>query len=389
LGTVCVLAVSFGELGVGGGEALARTECRDENKPGKRNDDGVWRRLSTSGVAPSGRSAPAVAAQGRFIYVFGGSHDDVVTGAVTLHDDFHRFDTVRNRWQSLPATGARPTARAFANLVNDPGSGQLVMYGGATFGAFFGDFAALDDLWAFDPESGYWTELGAANGGPGGRSGATLWIDDGQLYVFGGIDSTFRTYNDLWAYELASGTWLELIPDGEPTSPPPRHEALSGGVVRDGRVTLYGGETVTEDFSFVTLPDTWQYDLARGSWTELTPAPRHDLDPPRNLGAAALLGGALYVHGGDVPGGELCGAVFAQNPTRELWRFDLDRERWEELSPRGMPLARLKRTRGVEVGGAMYIVGGYDFTCAAGVGTQHWNDDVYRYEPSRRGHRFD
>lgn len=389
LGAVIGLALGFGEIGAGGSEALARPKRGDEAEHRKRNDDGAWRKLSTSGVSLGGRSAPAAVAQGRWIYVFGGSHDDVVTGSVTLYGDFHRFDTLRNRWQAVHVAGARPAARAFAPMVNDPECDRLVMYGGATFGDFFGDFVALDDLWAFDPDEGSWTELGAVNDGPGGRSGATLWIDDGQLYLFGGIDSAYRTYNDVWTYEFATQTWLELIPDGEPTSPPGRHEALSGGVPRDGRVTLYGGETVTEDFSFVTLPDTWQYDLARGSWQELTPAPRHDLAPARNLGAAALLGDALYIHGGDVPGGELCGAVFAQNPTEELWRFDLARERWEELAPRGAPLARLKRTRGVEVGGAMYVLGGYDFTCTAGTGTQRWNEDVFRYEPPRHGHRRD
>lgn len=387
LGGVIALAVQFGGFGTGEREALARHACVDERAPGKRNQDGTWRTVRASGVTPSGRSAPAVAAQGRWIYVFGGSHDDVVTGEVTLYGDFHRFDTLRNRWQSVSVSGAQPPARAFAPLVNDPASERLVMYGGATFGDFFGDFVALEDLWAFDPDRGTWTELGADNVGPGGRSGATLWIDGGKLYLFGGIDSFFQTYNDLWTYEFATHIWLEVIPNGASTSPPARHEALSGSAVHDGRVTLYGGETVTEDFSFITLPDTWQYDLAQGTWQELTPAPQHDITPPRNLGAAALLGDALYVHGGDIPGGELCGAVFAQNPTDELWRFDLKAGRWKKLSPRGTTVARLKRSRGVEVGGAMYILGGYDFTCTAGVATQLWNDDVFLYEPSRSGPR--
>lgn len=365
-------------------EASARPQPVETRRHSARHADGTWRVLSTSGAKPASRSAPAVAAQGRFIYVFGGSLDDVVSGEVTLRGDFHRFDTQRRRWSPVRVSGAHPTARAFAALVSDPESERLVMYGGATFGDFFGDFVALEDLWAFDPERNAWTELGASNAGPGGRSGSTLWIDDGLLYVFGGIDSFFQTYNDLWTYDFATQTWVELIPNLEATSPPPRHEALSGGVACGGQVTLYGGETVTEDFNFLTLPDTWRYDLTTGAWQELTPAAEHDIDPPRNLGAAALVGDALYIHGGDVPGGELCGAVFAQNPTEQLWRFDLRAERWEQLTPRGAPLARLKRSRGVEVGGAMYILGGYDFTCTDGVGTQIWNDDVFSYEPSSR-----
>ena len=118
----------------------------------------------------------------------------------------------------------------------------------------------------------------------------------------------------------------------------------------------------------------------------MTPVPAHDLTPPRHLGASALVGGALYLHGGDVSGGELCGAVFAQNPTDETWRFEPKTERWERLTPRGA-VPRLKRSRGVEVKGKMYVLGGYDFTCVDGVGGQLWNEDVFVYEPRRRsGH---
>lgn len=386
LGNAAALVVSLLVIGPGAREALARPDCIEQGNPGK-SDDGTWRVLRTSGAAPSGRSAPAVAAQGSWIYVFGGSHDDVVSGEVTLAGDFFRFDTVRRRWHEVRALGTQPPARAFSAMVNDPDSDRLVMYGGATFGEFFSDFVALEDLWVFEPRGNAWSEVRASNTGPGGRSGATLFIDDGKLYVFGGIDSFFQTHNDVWSYEFTTQTWSEVIADGDAASPPPRHEAYSGGTMHDGKVTLYGGETVTEDFNFVTLPDTWQYDVEARKWTELTPAPRYDIDPPRNLGAAALVGDALYIHGGDVPGGELCGAVFAQNPTDELWRFDLRRERWEQLSPHGSSVARLKRSRGVEVGGAMYIVGGYDFQCADGAGSQVWNESVFLFQPSRGGRR--
>lgn len=364
-------------------DAAARPHCQQAGP--HRDRDGTWHALSPSGATPSGRSAPAVAAQGRWVYAFGGSQDDVVTGEVTLHGDFFRLDTVRRRWQAVSVTGSRPGARAFAPMVSDPDADQLLMYGGATFGDFFSDFVALDDFWSFDPARWSWTQL-PTMGGPGGRSGATLWLYDGKLHLFGGIDSYFQTHNDLWTYDLATEQWQVLIADGESASPPARHEALSGAELRDGVLTLYGGETVTEDFSFVTLDDTWQYDVALGTWQDVTPEAASNISPPRNLGAAALVGDALYVHGGDVPGGELCGAVFAQNPTEELWRFDLDSQEWRQLSPNGAPLARLKRSRGAMVRGEMYILGGYDFTCADGVGTQAWNTNVYRYRPAAHDH---
>ena len=63
---------------------------------------------------------------------------------------------------------------------------------------------------------------------------------------------------------------------------------------------------------------------------------------------------------------------------------DLARRVWEELSPSGDPLAYLKRHRGVEVGGVMYVFAGYDFRCADGAGPgQVWNTSVFSFDPRR------
>jgi N-acetylneuraminic acid mutarotase len=342
--------------------------------------DGVWSVLPASGAAPIGRSSPAVTASGRWIYSFGGSRDDVVTGEVTLLGELHKYDTQYHRWHRVRTGPTEPAPRAFAPMVEDPASRTLLLYGGATFGDFFSDFAALDDLWSLDPRTSRWTRLPNV-GGPVGRAGSTIWVYDGKLYVFGGLSSSFETLNDLWVFDLTAGVWDELIPNGNPDAPPPRHDALSGGLVHDGIVTLYGGEHIDPALGFVTLSDTWQLDVPTLTWFDVTPEPASNLDPPRNVAAAAQLGDALYVHGGDIPGGEECGAVFAQNATRELWRFDLTQGEWKQVTPRGSRVPRLKRSRAVAVDATVYIFGGYDFTCENGVGVQTWNDAMFAYRP--------
>jgi len=344
-------------------------------------DDGHWTKLKTKGSAPSGRSAPAVATIDRSVYLFGGSFDDVVSGDVELYDDFYRFDTASSRWHELDPQGPRPAARAFAAATTDVASDRMLVYGGATFGPFFSDFVAFEDLWTYEADSGAWTELQPQNEGPQGRSGAAIWLWQGDLYLFGGITTFFEVRNDLWSFDLDTHAWTELIPQGAQGSPPPRHEAQHGGRVQGGRMLIYGGEALDENFAFLTLADTWAYQMSTGTWTELTPSPADDIDPPRYLGASALLHNRLYLHGGDMPGGEVCGAVFAQNPTDELWEFNPARRRWEPLLPSGDPLPRLKRSRGVAANGAMLVFSGYDFACNAGTPEQLWSSDVYRYRP--------
>lgn len=344
--------------------------------------DGRWSRLATTGTPPSERSTPAVAAIGHRVFVFGGSRDDVVNGDVVIFDDLHRFDTVTRRWDELSPAGAIPPPRVFAASVAHRPSRRMLVFGGAFFGPFFSDFSAYGDLWAYDVDANAWTELQPVNQGPSPRSRPSAWIVDDRLFVFGGVTSFFQVLNDLWVYDLASNAWTELIPSGATGSPPPRHEAMNGTRAKGGRLVLYGGEAINEQFEFSVLGDTWEYSLSSGAWTDVTPAPQDNIDPPRNFATAVLLDRSLYLHGGDTPGGEDCGAVFPQNPTEELWRFDLRDRVWEQQFPGGDPLARLKRTNSVRVGGAMYVFAGFDFVCEDAVTPrQLWNLDVYRFSP--------
>jgi N-acetylneuraminic acid mutarotase len=343
--------------------------------------DGTWTRVAATGPAPSERSTPAVAAIGRWVYVFGGARDDVVNGGVAIYDDLHRFHTVDGRWQLLEPAGPVPPARVFAASAAHRASRRMLVFGGATFGPFFSDFSAFGDLWAYDVDANAWIELHPANAGPQARSRPSAWMVDDKLYVFGGVTSFFQVLNDLWVYDVAANAWTELIPDGAAGSPPPRHEAAAGNPVRGGRLVLYGGESIDEFFQFTVLPDTWEYDLEAGAWTDVTPAPADDIAPPRNYGSAAIVDRGLYLHGGDTPGGPDCGAVFPQNPTDELWRFDLDERTWERQFPGGDPLVRLKRTNAARVDGAMYVFAGFDFACVDGAPQQIWNQDVYRFQP--------
>ncbi len=101
-----------------------------------------------------------------------------------------------------------------------------------------------------------------------------------------------------------------------------------------------------------------------------TPPPRHEA-----LSGTQPRWNKLTVYGG---------SPFQQNPTEELWRFDLVKRVWTQVQPDGDPLVRLKRTNAAKVGNQMYIFAGYDFQCSGGTGAgQIWNLDVYSYDPHK------
>lgn len=338
-----------------------------------------WTHHPATGTRPSERSAPAVSALGKDVYVFGGVFDSLTAPEHVPYNDLHRFDTKTDRWTRVQPQGAVPPPRAFAASAAHPGSNRIFVFGGGfNTDPFYSDFSVYDDLWAYSVRGNSWSQIQPVNAGPSGRSRPAVWMVGNRLYVFGGINGFFSTLNDLWVYNVESQRWTELIPDGAAGSPPPRHEAAYGTGAQGGRLILYGGETLGE-FGFETLGDTWEYDISCNRWVNRTPAPAFNVDPARNLVAAGVLKGDLYIHGGDVPGGEICcGSPFPQKVTNELWRFDRDCGTWRELSASVGAGPALKRHRAVEVGKELFVFSGFDFTNPEG---QVWNQEVYSFKP--------
>jgi len=346
--------------------------------------DGSWTKLDTSGTGPQNRSMPSAAAVDGSIYLFGGVEDDFAAFTNTFYNDLHRFDPDTSTWTELLPAGALPTQRAFAATTSRKNDGELVIYGGSSFDPTFATFEVYGDMWVYSTDNNAWTEIQAENAGPGERNGANLWADGDKLYLFGGLTPFFLPADDLWEYDFNTNRWSELIPLFSPGSPTGRDVAYAGAAPKQGKLTIYGGETIDfSTFEFITLQDVWQLDLATLTWEEVTPAPNEDIDVHGNLGAAAIMGNHLYVQGGDIPGGEAgCGAPFPQNATDALWKFHLTQNRWTQFNPSGDPLPHLKRNVGVGIDGKFYVLAGFDFLCNGGAGPgQIWNNDVFVFDP--------
>ncbi|MDB6174824.1 MAG: hypothetical protein JWL59_4135 [Chthoniobacteraceae bacterium] len=337
-----------------------------------------WTLHNTHGPRPSERSTPAVSAIGTQVYLFGGVFDNFSAGVDTFYNDLFKFDALKDKWVKLRPNGPIPAARAFAASAAQEESGRFFVFGGSSYGPDFSDFHAFDDLWVYSTGSNAWSQIHAINAGPSGRSRPALWLVGSKMYVFGGITDSFATLNDLWVYNLNSNAWTLLIADGAAGSPPSRHEAISGSRHRFGKLVIYGGETLSEN-GFEILADTWEYNIACNRWDDITPAPRHNIDPSRNFAGAGILGGDLYLHGGDLPGGSnCCGAPFPQNVSDELWKFDLQDGNWRQVTRFRGDSPQLKRHRGVEIGSDLFLFGGYNFVDGIG---QVWNLDVFSFRP--------
>ncbi len=301
-------------------------------------DCGGFVKLDASGPSARGRHAVAIDEERGWLILHGGRYrnDDTGGSSYTLYDDVWALDLATDTWTQLSAGGGPEARLSHAATVRD---GKFIIYGGnsSTSGL---SYTALGDLWSFDLDTLEWTEL-SAPGGPDDRLfHASALSSDGLFYVYAGGDERAFTgpfLDDLWALDLSDLSWTELHSGGD-GAPDGR---LSSTMVVDeerGRLVIFGGH---DDGTLGNDNQVWAFDLAAGSWSQLLagdvfansgsacnfPSDFTDPDfasPERRYTQAGGLSddGELIIFGGKTD----CGVV------DDIWAFDLSSDTWTEWS---------------------------------------------------------
>jgi len=118
--------------------------------------------------------------------------------------------------EKLPPT--QPTARGGHQLVMDPGSQMIYLFGG------WDGNRDLSDFWAYNVALGKWTLISAdteADGGPPSRSCHKMVVDPvyRQIFVLGrylerGLrDLHTNIKSDFYVYDIGSNTWTQITDD--------------------------------------------------------------------------------------------------------------------------------------------------------------------------------
>jgi hypothetical protein len=145
-------------------------------------------------------------------------------------------------WTSLQPAAA-PSARSGAAMAYDPGTGQLVLFGGVTSAG-----SVLRDTWTWNGTD--WTQLHPGTIPPA-RSGATLAYDPdaAALVLYGGASGTTRL-DDTWTWN--GTTWARQLPA---LQAPARSGAVMAYDPNTAQLVLFGGTSATG----ALLRDTWVY----------------------------------------------------------------------------------------------------------------------------------
>ncbi|KAI9218481.1 hypothetical protein BC828DRAFT_214191 [Blastocladiella britannica] len=216
-----------------------------------------------SGTVPAGRMFHAMGYDdaGNAMYVFGGQ------GAAGIFDDCWKYSVATATWALLPAFGASiPSGRT--NMAHATVGRALYVYGGVTASG-----KVLDDLWALNMADGSWavvTPVVSATSEsaqrtmhrPPGLQHATLVAVNGtNLVLYGGTDDLGIQRSDLYVFSPADLTWTLQSPSTLGSGPPPPVERMRGISVDSRRVIFTGGLGANG-----ALNSTWVWKMDEDAW---------------------------------------------------------------------------------------------------------------------------
>jgi Rab9 effector protein with kelch motifs len=170
-----------------------------------------------------------------------------------------RFDLVSMCWSLIRQRGEVPPA-ARAHSLTYIGNNQAIMFGGGR------DMEYYDSLYLLDLTSFYWKRIVAAGKSPRKRRAHASCFDklNSRLYIFGGGDGE-QALNDCWMLETKDGNfkWEEIkFNPSTNTAPTPRGYPTMNYV--DEKLLVFGGSDGQRFYN-----DLHVFDLASGTWNEV------------------------------------------------------------------------------------------------------------------------
>jgi N-acetylneuraminic acid mutarotase len=301
-------------------EATATSESPTSTGSGAAASSNTWTNLNPSGTLPTVRTGQslAYAAITDQVIMFGGADLSNGVSQAAVTNDTWAYDPSANTWTNLTPSGTPPSVRTGCSLVYGQLTHLVYMFGG------YGNGTSFNDIWAYDPAANTWTNLNPTGDVPSPRSDSKMVYDaiGDELIMFGGMGVN-GLLNDTWAYDPAANTWTNLNPAG--AVPSARHSCSMAYAMSTAKVIMFGGAAGNS-----ALADGWAYDPAANTWTNLNPtgapSPRYDsaMAYDDNTAQVILFGGGT-------------GQYVSLNDT---WAYDSKANTWTNLNPAVAPSVR-------------------------------------------------
>jgi hypothetical protein len=333
-----------------GGDVGVPQQCNPAPKP----DGELWTydvacktfKKVDAGAGPGARTRGLAIhdPEGDRMIVFGGRFRAASSGPYTVYSDVWALNLESMTWQEIATTGGGPSARSSVAGAYDPATKELLLFGGnaSTSGL---SFTPLSDVWALNLATGAWREIVATGVKPEARLFHSVTLDaaSSRLYVYagGGVGAFQGPFMaDLWSLDTKTSAWTSEH-DGASSAPMGRiHTSLTWDA-QAKRLVMFGGH---DDGAVGNNNDTWSFDPGTKQWTAHvpaevvnTPAPSFCLFPPDftvpNLAAPDRRSAHVAVL--DTAGGGwfVYGGKTDCGNINDVWRYDLGSNAWQNQVP--------------------------------------------------------
>jgi hypothetical protein len=143
-----------------------------------------------------------------------------------------------------------------------------------------------------------------------------------QLVIHGGLDDSLRAVRDTWSFDLAEGSWTQV----QSAERPPASEGPMAYDVESGRLIYFAG--VSE--ALEPLAETWALDPDRRTWTRMDP----------KVGPPGLFGSRMVYDSRSDRAILFGGNTVRNTESDETWAYDVDADTWEQRKPPRSPPGR-------------------------------------------------
>ncbi|GEM_PF-2456579 len=218
----------------------------------------------------TGRSRPAAASVGGKVYLLGGELESALRA-----DKVERYDPATMTWETLPELMPIPASNICAGVIGT----DIYIPGGYDVSN-----TILNTLQVYHTTSDTWTVV-SSDPMPAAILGMGCAVQNGKLYVFGGMDTSSDYRNTAFVYDPvkpAGSRWTSI-------ASMTHARGYLAGVAANGKIYAIGGrDGVTSDFDFVEA-----YDPSDELWHPVT-----DLTTARGGVGAYAVGDLIYACGG-------------------------------------------------------------------------------------------
>lgn len=254
-------------------------------------------------------------------------------------------DVCAQTWTDITPVGTAPSGRRQMSAVHDTAENRMVIFGGTTG-------TTTNQVWAFDLDTGTWADLTPAAGPPApvARITPASVYDplNHQMITWSGQGQGGTFFNDVWSFDLTSNTWAQYAPTGGP--PAIRYGVGYTWDPLARELVTFAGFTFQGRFD-----DVWRFNDQAVTWSDVSPG-SGPLERCLHAACYDPIDHRMIMYGGQ-NGGAL----------GDTWALDLATDTWTELTPATNPPGRFFTT-------LVYDAGNHRVTIFGGQTPSNAND---------------